>query len=98
MEALATTTGIGLGTLEIEDANETSSQEYLPTNLQFDHEETADSNNYDNDLGEGVYNADTLWNYQNEESADSLTQPSSPGQPEDASDASALSGVAVAIP
>ena len=98
MEALATTTGVDLGTLEIEDEDEASSQEYLPTNLQFDHEETADSDNYDSDLGEGVYNADTLQNYRNEESADSLTRPSGPGQPEDASDAAALLGVAAAIP
>ena len=98
MEALATTTGVDLGTLEIEDEDEAFSQEYLPTNLQFDHEEIADSDNYDSDLGEGVYNADTLQNYRNEESADSLTQPSGSGQPEDASNAAALQWVASAIP
>ena len=98
MEALATTTGVDLGTLEIEDEDEASSQEYLPTNLQFDHEETDSSDNYNSDLGEGVYNTNTLQNYRNEESADSLTRPSGPGQPEDASDAAALLGVAAAIP
>lgn len=98
MESLATTTGVDLGTLEIEDEDEASSQEYLPKNLQFDHEETADSDNYDSDLGEGVYNTNTLQNYQNEEYTDSLTWLSGPGQLEDASDAAALLGVAAAIP
>lgn len=54
IESLVTTTGIDLRTLEIEDDDGASSQEYIPTNLQFNHEETADSGNYNSDLGGGI--------------------------------------------